>query len=137
MEPDSGVLWQAPIAHLIKKTPIATADGDACLDGAGGFSTELKCWWHLQFPEAVVKLTLRYLHDNRDGNLISINVLEFVTVIIDYCAAYTVIITECVTDDPHPVLLSTTDNTSADSWTHYTCNISIPGRLLAIFFASC
>ena len=41
LEPDYGVIWQAPIAHLINKIPIATACGDACLYGAGGFSTEL------------------------------------------------------------------------------------------------
>ena len=82
----------------------------------------------------MVKLTLRYLHDNRDSNLISINVLKFVTVIIDYCAAYIVITTECVTDDPHPVLLSMADNTSADSWTNHTCKSSILGRLLANYF---
>ena len=67
----------------------------------------------------------------------SINMLEFVTVIIDYCAAYTVITTEYVTDDPHPVLLSMADNTSADSWTNHTCKGSILGRLLAKFSASC
>ena len=134
LDPNSGVTWQAPIAYLITKTPIATAYGDASLDGAGGFSTELKFWWHLKFPESVMRLTLRHLSDNRDSNLISINVLEFLTVIVDYCAAYTVITTEYVTDDPHPVLLSMADNTSADSWTTHTCKSSILGRLLAKFF---
>ena len=134
LEPDSGIIWQAPIAHLIKKTPTATAYGHASLDGAGGFSTELKFWWHLQFPEAVRRLTLLHLSDNRDSNLISINVLEFLTVIMDYCAAYTVITTENITDDPHPVLLSVADNTSADSRTTHTCKSSILGRLLANFF---
>ena len=134
LEPNSGVTWQAPIAHLITKTPIATAYGDSSLDGAGGFSTELRFWWHIKFPEAVMRLTLRHLTDNRDSNLISINVLEFLTVIVDYCAAYTVITTEHFTDDPHPVLLSMADNTSADSWTTHTCKSSILGRLLAKFF---
>ena len=41
LEPSSGVIWEAPIAHLIKKTPFATAYGDACLDAAGDFSIEL------------------------------------------------------------------------------------------------
>ena len=89
LEPTSSVAWEAPIAYLIKKTPFATAFGDACLDAAGGFSVELKFWWHLQFPIAVVQHTLKYLKDNSNINLISINVLEFLTVIIDYCAAYT------------------------------------------------
>ena len=134
LEPSSSVVWEAPIAYLIKKTPFATAFGDACLDAAGGFSVELKFWWHLQFPETVVRRTLKYLKDNRKKDLISINVLEFLTVIIDYCAAHTVITTQNVTDDPHPVLLSMADNTSAHSWTTHTCKGSMLGRLLAKFF---
>ena len=50
---------------------------------------------------------------NKDGTLISINVLEFVTVIINYVASLHVIISTSFTDDPHPVLLNVTDNTSA------------------------
>ena len=42
LEPTSSVVWDAPIAYLIKKTPFATAFGDARLDAAGGFSLELK-----------------------------------------------------------------------------------------------
>ena len=59
----------------------------------------------------MVKLNLIHLHDKKDNNLISINVLEFVTVIIDYCAAYTVATTQDATDDPHSALLSFGDNT--------------------------
>ena len=129
LEPTSSVAWEAPIAYLIKKTPFAIAYGDACLDAAGGFSVDLlKFWWHLEFPEAVIRHTLKYLKDNTNKNLISINVLEFVTVIIDYCAAYTVITTQNVTDDPHPVLLSMADNTSAHSWTNHTCKGSLLGK---------
>ena len=134
LEPTSGVIWEAPIAHLIKKTPFATAYGDACLDASGGFSVDLKFWWHLKFPDSVVRCTLKYLKDNSNQNLISISVLEFLTVIIDYCAAYTVITTKHVTDDPHPVLLSMADNTSAHSWTNHTCKGSLIGKLLAKFF---
>ena len=81
LEATSSVVWEAPIAYLIKKTPFATAFGDACLDAAGGFSFELKFWWHLQFPIAVVQRTLKYLKDNSNTDLISINVLEFLTAI--------------------------------------------------------
>ena len=78
--------------------------------------------------------TLKHLPDNKDGRLISINVLEFVVVIIDYCAALTIVMTENVTDDPHPVLLNVADNTSAHSWTMHTCKSSRLGRLLARWF---
>jgi hypothetical protein len=60
--------------------------------------------------------------------------LEFVVVIIDYCAALTVIMTENVTDDPYPILLNIADNTSAHSWTMHTCKSSRLGKLLAKLF---
>ena len=40
------------------------------------------------------------------------------------------------TDDPHPVLLNVTDNTSALSWTTGACRKSKIGRKLARFFCS-
>ena len=51
--------------------------------------------------------------------------------IIDYCAALTVVITEDITDDPHPILLNIADDTRANSWTMHVCQSSRPGRLLA------
>ena len=72
--------------------------------------------------------------DNKDGRLISINVLEFVVVIIDYCAALTVITTEDVTDDPHPIILNIADDTSAHFWTMHACKPSRLGRLLVRLF---
>ena len=133
LEPDSGVSWDSLITYLIKNTPLATAFGDACLDAAGGFSVELRFWWHIAFPTEISRCTPRYLQDNKDKNLISINVLEFVTVIIDFCAAYTVVTTEILTEDPHPVLLSMADNASAHSWTNHFCKSSVLGKLLARF----
>ncbi len=60
---------------------------DSSLEGAGGYSLSLGFWWHLQIPEEVKLRTLLHKRDNADGLLISINVLEFVTIIINYCAA--------------------------------------------------
>ena len=134
LKPDSGVPWESPIAHLIERTPFASSFGDACLDAAGGYSIDLKCWWHVKFPTEVVLRTLKHLPDNSKGNLISINILECVVVIIDYCAALTVIMTENVTDDPYPILLNIADNTSAHSWTMHTCKSSRLGKLLARLF---
>ena len=48
--------------------------------------------------------------------MISINVLEFLVVVISYAAAYTVVTTEQVTDDPCPIVLNVTDNMSALNW---------------------
>ena len=85
----------------------------------------MKFVWWLKFPDSVIRWTLLHPKDNRDSHLISINVLEYLTVIIDYCAAYVIVTTTDVTDDPHPVLLSMADNTLAvifqsDQITHRT-----------------
>ena len=90
----------------------------------------------MQFPEDVVKRTLIHLKDNRNDDLVSINVLEFVTVIINYLMSLHVVRTEQVTDDPHPILLNYTDNTSALNWTLHACKSSDIGRRLGRFFCS-
>ncbi len=134
--PDSGITWETPIAHLIPRTPSASSFGDSSLQGAGGYSIELGFWWHIDFPQEVKERTLLFRSDNKDGKLISINVLEFVTVVINYCASLHVITTTKFTDDPYPVLLNVTDNSSSLSWTTGSCKKSKIGRLLARFFCS-
>ena len=122
------------VTYLIKRIPFASAYEDVCLHSAGGYSIGLQVGWWLKFHAAVVKRTLVHLKDNRDSNLISFNVLKYLTVIIDYCAAYLIVTTMDVTDDPHPVLLSMSDNTLAHSWTTHTCKNSIIGQPLAKCF---
>ena len=134
LRPESEILWETPIAHIILRTPSASSFGDSSLEGAGGYSIELGFWWHIDFPHEVKQRTLLFKTDNKDGQLISINVLEFVTVIINYCASLHVILTSSFTDDPYPVLLNVTDNTSSLSWTTGACKKSKIGRLLARFF---
>jgi hypothetical protein len=68
--------------------------------------------------------------------LMSIIVLEFVMVKINYCAALHVVWTSPVTDNPHPVILNITNNSSTLSWTLHTCKQSKTGRMLAHFFCS-
>jgi hypothetical protein len=89
----------------------------------------------LPLPEKVIQQTLIHKKDNKDGLLISINVLEFVTVIINYCASLHMFTTKIITDNPHPVLLNIID-ASALSWTNHTCRKSKLGRILAQFFCS-
>ena len=136
LHPSSGILWETPIAHIIPRMPPATAFGDSCLEGAGGYSVSLEFWWHVAFPEKVIQCMLIYKKDNTEGLLVSINVLKFITVIINYCASLHMIITTNITEDPYPVLLNVTNNTSALSWTNHTCRKSKMGRLLACFFCS-
>jgi hypothetical protein len=71
---------------------------------------------------------------NFDDCLISINILEFITVIIIYCTTLHVILTSKVTNDPHPVLLNVTNNASALSGTTGACQKSKLGQLLEYFF---
>jgi hypothetical protein len=78
---------------------------DSSLEGAGGF---WGFWWHIHFPDEVVQRTLQFKTNNDNGMLVSINVLEFVMVIINYCTALHVVWTSPVTDDPHPVILNVT-----------------------------
>jgi hypothetical protein len=136
LDPCSDVVWETPIGHIIKRTPTAVSFGDSSLTGMGGYSIDMKFWWHLPIPEEVQRRTLLHKKDNSDGELISINVLEFVTVIVSYLAALHVVTTTDFTIDPHPVLLNVTDNSSALSWTMNACRTSKIGQLLARFFCS-
>jgi len=134
LQATSGVAWESPLGLMIPRTPIGKLFGDSCLEGGGGFSIPLRFWWHLAFRDDVIQRTLIHKKNNKDGLLVSINVLEFVTVIINYCAAYTVITTENITDDPCPVVLNITDNTSAQNWTLHACKTSMIGQRLGRFF---
>jgi len=55
---------QSPISHVIPRDPDYIAHGDACLDGAGGFSSKLKFWWFIPWPDAIqnrnIKMQCKY-----------------------------------------------------------------------------
>jgi hypothetical protein len=132
--PNSGIHWESPIAHIILRIPTFITFGDSCLKRAGGYSLSLGFWGHLPFHEEVKLCTLLHKQDNVDSRLISINVLEFVTVIINYCAALHMVLSTNPMNNPYPVLLSVIHNASALSWTTGACCRSRIGRLLARFF---
>lgn len=75
-----------PIAHLVSRDPTAEAWGDSCLDAAGGFSLRCSFWWYLEWSVEIRRHTLRFHKNNKNGRLISINVLEYASVIINYAA---------------------------------------------------
>ena len=120
LSPDSGIKFETPIAHLIPRTPAASIIDDNSLLACGGYSITLKFWWHLSIPKEVIERTLLHLKNNSDETFISINCLEYVTIIINYCASKAVFESKKITDDPHPVVLCVTDNTSALNWTLHT-----------------
>ena len=130
----SGIKFETPIAFIIPRMPTACLFGDSSLLSCGGYSIQLKIWWFLPFPENVVLRTLLHLKSSKDQEFISINCLEFVTIIINYCAALTAFHEDHITDDPYPVVLCVTDNISAKNWTIHTSKKSIIGRALARFF---
>jgi hypothetical protein len=131
---DSGINFETPIAHLIPRIPTALIIEDSSLTACGGYSITLEFWWHIAFPEEVTQRTLLYLEDNRDETFISINCLEYATIIIYYCATIVKFANCKVNNDPYPVVLCVTDNTSALNWTLHTSKKSIIGRALARFF---
>ncbi len=81
----------------------------------------------------VVASTLLHLKDNSYKSFIKINCLEFVTIILNYCASLVVYENCNVNDDLHPVVLCVTDNTSALNWTLHTSKKLIIERALARF----
>ena len=134
LKPDSGIKFETPIAHLIPRTPTASIVGDSSLLACGGYSITLKFWWHFTFPSDVVERTLLHLKNNSNESFISINCLEYFTIIVNYCASLVVFASRKINDDPHPVVLCVTDNTSALNWTLHTSKKSRIGRALARFF---
>ena len=134
LRPDSGISFSTHLAHIIKRMPLAKMYGDSSLKACGGYCIFLEYWWHVDFSEEIKQRTLLYCKNGDDKKFVSINVLEYITVIINYCAAWTAINEGNYTDDPHPIILSVTDNTSALNWTLHTAKSSLIGRALARFF---
>ncbi len=50
---DNSVLRCCPIAHLVPRDPSAIAYSDSLSQAAGGLSTDLYFWWHLQWPDHI------------------------------------------------------------------------------------
>jgi hypothetical protein len=107
---DSGINFKMPIAFIIPIMPTASLFGDSSLLSCRGYSIQLRIWCILPFPEEVVSRTLLHLKNNKDQMFISINCLEFITIIINYCAVLTAFYKDSITNDPYPVVLCVTDN---------------------------
>ena len=119
-----------PIGHFVNRDPSGTGWSDSCLDAAGGFSTDLGFWWYIEWPEKVRKATLRFIKNNKNGDLISINVLEYAALIINYVAATHSFQQKLDKSDLHPSVLLYADNTTAESWAIKACKHSLIGRAL-------
>ncbi len=78
--------WSLPITHIIKLEPDYEGWQDACLTGAGGFSYSLQFWWIVKWPHHIALRMIWYLGKG-NKSLITINMLEYVAIIISLMAA--------------------------------------------------
>ena len=128
--------WSSPIAHLIELEPDYEEWQDACLTGGGGFSFNLRFWWILEWPSDIANRTVRYLPKG-DKRLISINKLEYASIIFSLAAS--ILSWEALPVDQrpiHPMILSWTDNTTAEAWTRKIAGLTGPqGKSMARIFA--
>ena len=121
----------SPIGHLIRRDPSASAWSDSCLFAAGGYSVDMNFWWYIEWPDEIKRHTLVYVRNNKDGKLISINVLEYAALLINYAGAYHYYLHNPDPEDPFPQVLFYADNTASESWMVKACNSSLIGRALS------
>ena len=107
-------MWR-PIGHLIKQSPSGVGYSDSCLHAAGGCILDLGFWWYLEWPKNIQQHTLKFIYNDKDGKLVSINALEYASLIINYVAASHVLTHVYPTKgDPHPVVLLYADNITSE-----------------------
>ena len=141
LEKPSKYKWECPIAHLVPRSPDYTSTGDTSLFAGGGYSLDLKFWWYIHWPEEIQSKTLKFFTINKKDfstrELISINLLEFVVVIINYTAASHVLSLRPLSVKNHyPLLLNWTDNTTANKWAIKSATTNIAGRGLSHLFCA-
>jgi hypothetical protein len=100
------------------------------LSTAGGYSSDLGFWWHIEWPPDIRERTLRHKRNNIDNKLISINQLEYAVILINYVAA-SWRITTLATSNPHPMVRIELDNTTSEAWTRNRCKDLLGGRALS------
>lgn len=119
-----------PIAHFVDRDPSGIAWSDSSLDAAGGYSISMKFWWYIEWPQEIKQFTICFVKNNADNTLIliSINVLEYAGLIINYVAATYFYHLNPDPADPYPSVLLYADNTTAESWAIKACKRSFLGR---------
>ena len=126
------IRFSTPIAHIVPRDYLWETAADSCKSAGGGWSTDLKFWWHLVYPAEVLRRAR--LKNNKGGLKISINVLEFVCVIINFAAVIYICDADDIDLSDYPVLLNWCDNTAACAWANHKCKYSLIGRRLGRFF---
>lgn len=133
--------WEVPISHLVPRIPDFQSHGDACLNSGGGWSSSLKFWWYYAWPKEVREKTLKYWKRDFiiEGERVSINLLEFLVIIINYAAASFIVYLLKKGEGPkglklqnqYPILTNWADNTSAVKWALNACNSNEIGKALS------
>jgi hypothetical protein len=130
---DNSIHKHSPIAHMIPRGHDAVAPGDSCLHAMGGFSIEMKYWFYHEWPEELQLRTLKHIKNDKDGELVVINCMEYATFLVGYAAAYYYWVT-CGNAEKlgieYPCVLFLIDNTSAETCTRKGCKNSTTGRAL-------
>jgi len=82
---NTDISLHTPIAIIVPHDYEYAMWADSCKQSGGGWSTDMKFWWYLEYPtENVARATLT---NNKGGKYISINVLEMLCMIVNYGAA--------------------------------------------------
>ena len=127
-----------PISYLVHRTPDYFARGDVCLDGAGGFCLGLKFWWFFPWPQSITILTLKHFRTSvriEPTKFISINLLEYITIILTYAGAIEALRQLTASQTlKYPLLELASDNTSAVAWTKKAVLSNNIGKRLAQVF---
>jgi len=123
---------QRPIGHMVRRVPSGTGYSDSCLNAAGGFSIDMKFWWYIEWPDAIQKRTLRFIKNNKNNQLISINVLEYAALILNFVATtHYFRYSHHDASDPYPTSLLYADNSTCEAWGKLKqCKTSMTGRNL-------
>ena len=126
-----------PLGHMIPRDPSGVGYSDSCLHAAGGFSYDMGFWWYFEWPQSIQACTLKFITNDSQGNLITINSLEYASLIIEYATAFHALtIRNPSPADPHPVVCLFADNTTAEAWIIKASKASLAGRALGRIQAS-
>ena len=82
---DTDISLYTLIAIIVPRDYEYVMWADSCKQSGGGWSTDMKFWWYLEYPTKIV--TRATLANNKGGKYISINVLEMVCMIVNHAAA--------------------------------------------------
>ena len=97
----------------------------------------MKFWWHIEWPSTIQSKTLDkfVIKVKNNEGIISINLLEYCVVIINYAMA-TQMLTDgiIVSKQEYPILLNWTDNVSAMAWTKKASVPTPAGKSLSKIF---